>query len=709
MSKKLPMISVTKDDQSESSEDSNSNDMDYNYNAGDATDIEDFDSQGDIKNLTNSKASINTISIPQHTKHDTDATDIEDYNDTDSEEDDNSNVYPVLKLSLQEFLQHGLREQSMIDNEANERVENKSGNFLQAQNLNEISDYLTDCEDYNTDSELENACEKSVCFDLDTAVNDQGKVCIADHTLPSNENEHSDEYEDLSAMSDVSEIASGLSDVAGTSARRISECEVLELSGEEEECQIVLSDSASENDEDDIIYDSASNASLPPIDVAFISTGGQQRRKSTTMSANKNAFLTVAGERAHTEEALTDVEKFDDSAAEDCFDSEEEEKPIPRAVVLTAAGDDSGDLTDEEDIFYDDVTQSTPDIPSMPDAVIPPPHREMVVLKENQFGDIIENVMPMDREHQFGIYNAIADDVQTEDEEYSCADDFEQNSSVAECLHAETLIEGEVIVLNETLKPQPSKRLELHSNTESVTDVEEIYVDGTNRRKKLKARTASKGKIKLLDVARGNEDGGTDIEDMELSERGLPSNVKLNANERQPQDASFDKNTDIEDISVDEVSDMSDTEAKCDTDVGSSTLKDYIVSNRNIVVTIETDSQRKSSKNHVQRCKIQTLTLHDACAGGGTNPPNTDVEDLQCPSDIDDASGDNVAAEAPACNCNDLTELLNESYTVVHEKNSNSFNIEAEKLHIKCNAETRDAHTDIEYVESDESAARGSN
>lgn len=706
MSTKLPIISVTTNDHSEleSSDDSNSNDMDYNFNTGEVTDVEDFDSQTDMKILPTQKAPTHMLNVPKVGERDNDATDIEDYNDSDSDdgEDEKSNVYPELKLSLQEFLQHGLREQSMVDNEAKEKVENRAGDFLQAQNLNQTNDYLTDCEDYNTDSELENGCERSVCVDLDAAVGEQGRVFIADSARSTNENEKSDEYEDLSVLSDISELASALSDVAGAGARGMSEDEVLEMSGDEEECQIVVSESASENEDEDQVYgDNASNASIPPIDVAFISSGSQQRRKSTTMSLNKNAFLTVAN--AHVDEVLTDVEKLDDSAAEDSFDSEEEEKSIPRAVILRATGDDSVDITDVEDIFCDDVgTQSSNEFNTISDAVLPPVHREMVVLKEDKFGDTIENVMPLDREYQFGVYNTVSDDAQTEDEDYSCADDLERNVSVAECLNADNLIEDEVTVLNETLKPQISKRLELHAHTEPVTDIEEIYVDGTNRRKKLKTRSLSKGKAKLLDVVRVKEDGGTDVEDMDLSEHGLPPNVILNAAQKQQQEDSIDKATDTEDISA---SDASDNEAQCEADVGSSTLKAYIVSNSNIMLAIETDGQRKSCINH-----LQTLTLGGGGSGGdGTNPPNTDIEDVQCPSDADDADSDKVADASRACNCADFNELLNESYTVVHEKNTNSFNAEAEKLHMKGNVETRDAHTDIEYVESDESAARASN
>lgn len=702
MSTKLPIISITTNDhsESESTEDSHSNDMDYNFYTGEATDLEDFDSQTDMKILPTQKSSNHTLNIPKLNERDNDATDIEDYNDTDSDdgEDEKSNVYPELKLSLQEFLQHGMREQSMVDNESKERVENKAGDFLQAQNFNEANDYLTDCEDYNTDSELENGCERSVCVDLDAAVGEQGRVFIADSARSTNANQQSDECEDLSVLSEISELASALSDIAGPDgARGMSEDEVLEISGDEEECQIVISESASEE------YDSASNASLPPIDVAFISSGSQQRRKSATMSLSKKAFLTVVN--ARVEEVLTDVEKLDDSATEDSFDSEEEEISIPRAVILSATAEDSGDITDVEDIFCDDVgIQSSNELNTISDSVLPPVHREMVVLKEDKFGDTIENVMPLDRDYQFGVYNTVTDDMQTEDEDYSCADDLERNVSVAECLNAENLIEDEVTVLNETLKPQISKRLELHAHTEPVTDIEEIYIDGTNRRKKLKARSLSKGKSKLLDVVRFKDDVGTDIEDMDLSERGLPLNIKLSATQKQHQDDSIDKATDIEDISAGEMSDLSDNEAQCEDNVGSSTLKEYIVSNTNIVLTIETDGQRKSRINH-----LQSLSLGGGSGGDGTNPPNTDIEDVQCPSDVDDADSDKGANGKRACNCNDFSELLNESYTVVHERNTNSFNAEAEKLHMKDNVETRDAHTDIEYVESDESAAKGGN
>jgi len=51
--------------------------------------------------------------------------------------------------------------------------------------------------------------------------------------------------------------------------------------------------------------------------------------------------------------------------------------------------------------------------------------------------------------------------------------------------------------------------------------------------------------------------------------------------------------------------------------------------------------------------------------------------------------------------------MLNESYTVVHEKSGSCFNAETEKLQLK--GVIRDAYTDVEYLESDESAAKGGN
>ncbi|XP_067644464.1 uncharacterized protein [Eurosta solidaginis] len=723
MTEKLPTISVTEEDQkaeSQASEDSNSNDMDYNFNNSEATDVEDFDSQVDSKKFPSHKSSPHKLNIPKITQTDNNATDIEDYNDSDSEvEDDNSNVYPELKLPIHEFLEHGLCEESNINNEARQNVETKPGDFLRAQNLNQINDYLTDCEDYNTDSEIENACEKSACVDLDVALCDLGKVDIAERAQTPNANEQTDEYEDPSAISDVSDIAAALRDIADGSAsvgmRGMSEDEMLEISGDEEELHIFVSDESG-SEADDYFYDSASFASIPPINVAFISTGCQQRRKSTTISANKTAFLTVNA--ANTEEVLTDIEKFDDSAAEDSFDSESEDKSIPRAVILNAAAgggggandDDYADITDVEDIFGNDSdTQSSNELVNnvlaVTEEILPPVHREMIVLKENKAGDITEMIMPIDAEYQFGICCGVKEDIPTDDDDFSCTDDLSRRPSVAECINAESLIEGDVTVLNETLKPQMSKRLELQSNNESITDVEEIYVDVTNRKKKLK-RSISKGKNKLLVVqSERGAAGGTDVEDMEFSDRGLPADLKTNTHEKreqaQQQQENLDKNIDKEDVSADEIT---DNEAQSG-NVDASTLKAYIMSKSNIVVTIETAAGQEPCSNAIQRSQIQNLALESESVGGAvdnTNPPNTDIEDGQCASEeADEGSSDNAADEKVMCDCKHLNEMLNESYTVVHEQNVNSFNLEAEKLHIKSNFDTRETHTDIEYVESD--------
>ncbi|KRF84964.1 uncharacterized protein [Drosophila virilis] len=688
MSKKLPTISVTAEqhsNSSSSSHDSDSNDMDYGRNSGGVTDVEDFDSQAEVLKLSSRRGS-GSVSPRQKTQlqkskpFENDVTDVEDY-ETDSDDEEKSIAYPELKLSLREFLQQGHQNQEAVDNDAKESCEIRAGNFLQAQNLNGLADYLTDCEDYDTDSEVGYGCEKSVCVDLDNAVGDQGRVNIADGEKHEDDSDH---YEDVSVISDISDLASAMSDCTGIGihVRGMSEDEVLMVSGSgsEEVCQIACSSTESESGGAAGRSASISEASLPPIDVAFVNASGEPRRnsKSIFLNTEQRHFLQVTPKN---DEVLTDIEGIDDSGAEDSFDNEDDnEEPIPRAIIL-AIGDDGTCLTDVEDMCCDDLslTSAVPEAISVAPEVLPQPHREVVELKEDKYGDTITNVMPMKSNYEFGIPNHLKDVNHTDSEEYSCMEDVSATISLAEELAVGSpgLIENEVIVSNELLKQQ-NKRLEVLSNAESVTDVEEIFVAGTNRRKKLKTRTLSKGKNKLLDVVKGNEAGVTDVEDMELSECDLPPGVKRVAQlKHQAKGHNADKLTDAEDISTDDVSDASEASLP--------------------PAELPKQSQNKS-KSHPLHLRLRK---DDA-----VSQQNTDIEDVQLPSDAEDAL-EPPEIKVANSNSKELNDMLNESYTVVHERSGRSFNAEAEKLHIK--GVIRDAHTDVEYVESDESAARGGN
>ncbi|XP_030372764.1 uncharacterized protein LOC115622826 [Scaptodrosophila lebanonensis] len=693
MSTKLPTISVTADhhssqsESSSSSEDSYSNDMDYDRNgAGGVTDIEDFGSQAEVLKTSSRRSSVN-LTNKQKQQHkanpfENDVTDVEDY-DTESEDDEKSTVYPELKLSLREFLNQGLQNQEAVDNDAKESYEVKAGDFLQAQNLNGMVDYLTDCEDYDTDSEVGYGYEKSVCVDLDNAIGDQGRVNIADGEK---QQDDSDEYEDVSAISDIGDLASAMSDCAGLGRRGMSEDELLEVSGSEKICNIACSESETNSEGAAAKSASVSEASVPPIDVAFITASGAPRRNSKStlpMSSGKHLLQVVP----RNEEVLTDVEGIDDSAAEDSFDDEEEnEEPIPRAIIL-APGDDGTCQTDIEDMYCEDGSLSSvfAEAASVALEALPPPHREVVELKEDKYGDTITNAMPMDSTYEFGIYNHLKDTIHTESEDYSCADDWSMNLSLAEDLApgSQNILENDVIVANEVMKQQQNKRLEVQANAESVTDVEEIFVAGTNRRKKLKTRTLSKGKSKLLDIIKPKEDGVTDVEDMDLSECGLPPGV--NRVEQLKQQA---KTADSDELSTDDVSSISEASDVPSVDV--SNVRLYAAN-----TSASTKTCNKSKLHPISLLKEEAISQQ-----------NTDSEDVQLPSDAEDVLEPPVI-KAANCNSKELNEMLNESYTVVHEKSGTGFNIEAERLHIK--GMIRDAYTDSEYVESDESVARGGN
>lgn len=732
MSTNVPTISVTSDTKksskssdSEDNSDSNSNGIDVSVGL---TDVEDFDSNAEIERSNSRRSSKNSLFIRRSSANaQADVTDVEDYNDSEVDEEElcKSNLNLELKLSVEEFLQHDAQEHFSTTDGIKEVVQHKSGNFLKAQNLDGISDYLTDCEEYDTDSEIDTKCEKSAIVDLYEMMIEHGKVNIAD-TIVTKRNcaSYDCEYEDASVISDISDLASAVSDILLKDDHGLSEDEVLELSGNEEICQISYSDSESlKNSENLSDEDVLSNASLPPIDVTFmplsnrVNMGTDRIGCSSKRHNCKGAFLKV--EENKREEVLTDIERFDDSVAEDNDDSFDEDddnqRPIPQAVIL-AIGDDGACHTDCEDFLIDDIFETTGldigiDVDVDNNTIIPLPHREVVVLQENKFGDTVTNVMPMDKEYQFGIYVTLKEDeCLTDIEDFSCADNDDIQEWTVNLPSRSispnniVMVESDVTVANEVFKSQQSKRLEVISNAESVTDVEEIFMAGTNsRKKKVKTRSVAKNKSKYLEAPRTRENlsgGGTDIEDMDLSESGLLTTSKPEENLQSVQSLT-DKVTDIEEMTTDDASSVSEIEPP-QIELNFSNLKDYDGSSKNRVVSSEVCGTVSRNKRYRHTHMIDShFTLESELTN---QPQHTDIEDVQLPSDAEDYPY--INEPTPNAVCQELSEMLNECCTTVHEKCTNSFNIDAEKLYIK--GMVRESHTDIEYVESDESAARGS-
>uniref|UniRef100_A0A1B0AE33 Uncharacterized protein n=1 Tax=Glossina pallidipes TaxID=7398 RepID=A0A1B0AE33_GLOPL len=679
---------------------SSSNEMDYNRNwGGRLTDVEDVESQADMEEA---KAFTSTLTLPLKG----DGTDIEDYNDSDSEDDDRKSCgYPELQTSLQEFLQHNIQQNLSVNNETKEHTELKSGNFLRAQCLNNSSDYLTDNEEYNTESDLEDNYEASVCYDLDTVFAEQGRLNIADATEPENDRKNSeDTYEEVSVLSDISDMASACSNVTDAEIQGLSENEFLEMSDNEEVCQIACSDTESEkasiNKSDSILH----NNNVSPIDVAFLTPtestiNNPQRKYSLTKTVikkhnnNNNLFLQVSG---YNEDVLTDTERLDDSSAgEDSFgDDEDNEQPIPQAVIQ-AAGDVGICQTDCEDFDCDDLCSASTSMDALAIDIntLPPPERELVVLHENNYGDTIASVMPMENEFHFGLGNNTKDECLTDSEDYSCAENIDIHCSpVDHTVGTNELIEGEITIENESLKAQQTKRIELHANVESPTDIEEIYVAGTNtRRKKLRARTMSKGKSKTLEAPKVYDDGSTEVEDID----------DVDFNSYGPRQTTPDgiptiqtDSTQIEELTADDDSPVSDTEAR-NADANNTSCYVYPCSSGNVLITEDAGMSHLSKKSLRKQSKNKLTQSYQQ---------QTDDEDVQLQSD--DEEGKEEKSTIAVSVYKELNDMLNESYTTVHEKCSNNFDVDAERMHIK--GMIREAYTDSEYIESDESAAKNS-
>lgn len=482
----IPTISVTKEDDDHPNENYENGDCENDLSgiSGALTDIEDMDSNDEEelgKQFFNNK---NSSRRPT-------ATDIEDFNDSGSE-DEESRKYPVLMLSLQEFLNHGIFEEKTSNKRLNETSEIKSGNLLGIEKFDREDDCPTDNDNYSISSDDENFEEKSVCVDLKQM-----------HLENINTEEHAEHVEDSpndSADEDFSK-SDCIDYFKGATAGCVSEDEIMEMSGNEEEMVVAVSSS----DED------SPQEKYPIIDVKFTSKRGKKPKKETkSLQVN---FLQVS---TNCEESLTDIEKIDLSAAEDSGD-DDGSIPIARAVIL----DSTDSNTDLEDINLSENPNSKC-FEEIDNFNLPPPHREMVLIQEDKNGDPITNVVAMEKDFHFGLSNSNTDDLLTDIEDMSSALDDINDYSAKEVSDLGGSYEYETLKSSENVKTS-SKRNDFKEN---LTDTEEIFMSGSVRRKKNKLKTQNKSKSKqnCLYVAGTGSDS---LENCESDESNI-SNQQIN-------------------------------------------------------------------------------------------------------------------------------------------------------------------------------------
>lgn len=580
---------------------------DMNYDINGLTDVEDLDD--DTKKISGKRSPVPIYRLPMSRNNEEYVTDVEDYNVSDVEDSDGEIPFPEPVISFQEFLDQGQSEEG-IDHGNGVRVKtgvkSKKGKFGIRHDSVVSDDNDTESEDQDV-----SMCDPedilSTAGDLNEFLPELNNDDVKDHLKDSDDELSEDDV--VSVASEAGECAwGGVSDVE-------------DLFGSDK-VEVFQADSDSDY--------SVSDVDSLPMEGGF-----------TAMSRNEN---------------LTDVEGLDSDTGSD-FN-------IPIAMTLQTRGS----ITDIEPMGLMDIEEVKPKC--VPENYIPQTVRELVIVKPNNRGDDITNVLPLEEGAScHGLGNVVSEN-ETDEENYS---DVEDKISDAGSVNCESLncIESEIVRNSEAVKSpkSPNKKDFLYEG--QVTDTEELFMEGPSQKRRQKTKV-KKSKVNELKASQCNENV-TDVEDFDFGTFSQPPPVTIDKDPFK---------TDTEYVTGEESSDskaeVADVYLKLDAYCSS-------------ISTVDTIAPSKNQKPLSVSCtynKPQFLRRDDL-----HSQHLTDVEDFQLPSDCEDAK---PMQFIPI----DTQSFIGDASTVINDMDIQPFDIEKERMHIK-GMHPNESITDVESVDDE--------
>lgn len=455
-----------------------------------------------------------------------------------------------------------------------------------------------------------------------------------------------------------------------------------------------------------IAFDESDNEDLnkndqkfPEINITFMANDEKKKKKLRHKATPAPSPMLALPD--NQDEAVTDVENLNSSD-----DDEEGVVKMKTKGLMPLAIVKSDALTDVEDFSDQDSDENGDDsnlkVNENPD-ILPSPVREYTVLVENKNGEPYKHTNPLPDNVLLGFDNYEADKGLTDVEDFSdeSGDDEDESPKYKEVDILQNLDGGFVESSDHSVVKESNLRI-AHT-PEPKTDTEDIFVmkkpekPNELRKRRTKTKHGSKPtKSTFLDTKFYVDDEAsahTDVEDLHVADDDVvlkDKNVQRRATiECTPRKSSNGGGkTDVEylsggdDNNIDLMRFTPDISIELNVESGSVTFS-------------KESSGKKSKKNH--DLNIPTIRRTSATPRSSLIDSLTDVENIQCDSDIDECFSYSRAQTATPIEINhDLHEL---SVSEVHDVLTRDYDRSREYLEVKGNQDIAEAHTDIEYID----------
>lgn len=710
----VPIISITQDDDIDDFERDDESSPRPNINDC-HTDVEDFDSEQDRRNSL-----VSTLKQP--IKCNGAVTDVEDFDDSgDNDEDSERNYGP--EISLNEYLDQGC-----VDELSNM----KGQNTKKLQTMNSVAKSpsptafhlgithdaggITDCEDLEASGDENDDNEKVYSDDDKPIILEDGNAVDIHDALAGRKRpeKYAPQVKPSSSSDSSSESEGGKMKLRFKPQKHFTKrgprCDEVKSDIEnvffsDEERRKSLARPAPVLDTPDIevmAFDGSDNEDVseatppPAINITF---SGPEKQKKRTKFRSTPAPSPMLKLPENPDEGHTDVENLNSSD-----DDEEQSLKINSKNLIPIAIIKSDALTDVED--FDDGSDDECDLDDNPDVPLPSPIREMTVLVENQTGKPMKQTTPLPDNLLLGFQDLDADKGLTDVEDFSDENEDDDDYETPGIDSIPDLDGGVVVSSDHT---SGNQTLRISGTPEPITDTEDIFMkqigkgsDCRRRRPKPKHSHHNKPKSNFLEtnlhVDLGASGGTTDVEDLDLEDDDvLLKDRRVNprrspvggASRKSSGSNNADGKTDTEDMSGDDNIDL----LSFSPEINPSLIGFQLDS---CTMTMTRDMTGLTSVTQFRELKLPEMRKFSVTSEGCNN--NTDIEEVQSYSDIEEASNARAQMTTPMELSRDLEELCRSE---IHEINSGAFDRDRERNEIKENLCLADSHTDIENFDDD--------
>lgn len=704
----------------------NNNDSSSKFNIIEShTDIEDFDSDNEIK-----KKSLISVLKPK-IKPNGSVTDVEDFEDSDDNEyipDENIDIGP--EISLTEMLDQGcVDEHSNIQGNVNktklqgmQSIQKTPSPTAFHLTINPIDvGGITDVEDIEgSGDEAENeknysdddkaiVLEGANVVDVHDSMNRKKSECkfvskVVDASLSSSDSE--DKKENVTKY----KIYKQYSKKNNRCEEQKSDIEKIYFTDEEKKQSKQKSTPILDTPDIEIMaFEGSDNEEVdkieqlyPEINITFITGNDEKKKKKHKGTPAPSPMLNLP---ANLDEANTDVENLNSSEDED-DGKNRSKKCLPLAVVKSDA------LTDVED-FDDPDSEEINYVENSPDINLPSPVREFTVLVESKSGEPYKQTTPLPNNILLGFDDLDADkgltDVEDFSDESGNEDDVENDEMKYKVNFKFPDIDGGVVESSDHSVVKDSS-LRVSHTPEPKTDTEDIYLrkpekaqDCRRRRGKNKHHCNKAAKSNFLDTKFYDEGAGsahTDVEDLHVEEDDIvlkDKNIKQRRATIECSPRKFsngDTKTDVEYISCgDDILD----ENPCISDSVQLPSKTFL-DTQILTMSRESIGKRKCEINKDLNIPlIRRISATPQPTPRCSITSGTDIENIQCDSDNDEYVSYSRAQTTTPIEINrQLAEL---SISEICDMNNRHFDHNHERFEIKEYIDNTEAHTDIEYLE----------